>query len=203
MDKIDFKKTLKHLYLPSFKEVGVVDVPEMTFLMIDGKGDPNTAHEYQDAIEALYGTAFTLKFMLKKRGGTPDYSVPPLEGLWWAEDMSVFIQEKKDDWFWTMMIMQPEFVSREMVSEAAEVVRKKKNPPALSKLRYETYHEGLSVQIMHIGPYAEEGSTIQKLHQFALDQGYQLRGKHHELYISDPRRIASEKMRTVVRQPVA
>ena len=202
MNKIDFKKTLKHLYEPSAKSPETVDVPEMAFLMIDGKGDPNTAQEYQDAVEALYGTAFTLKFMLKKRGETPDYTMPPLEGLWGAEDMSVFVQEQKDEWLWTMMIMQPEFVAQDMVSDAVEALREKKNPAAISKLRFETYHEGLSVQIMHIGPYAEEGPTIEKLHGFAFDEGYTLRGKHHELYLSDPRRVAPEKMRTVLRQPI-
>ena len=202
MEKIDFKKTLKHLYLPSAKKIEIVDVPEMQFLMIDGKGNPNTAQEYMHALEALYGLAFTLKFMLKKHGGTPDYSMPPLEGLWWAEDMSVFVQERKEEWIWTMMIMQPDFVTKEMVEEAAEELQKKKDPAALPKIRLESYHEGVSAQTMHIGPYSAEAPTIRRLHDFIEESGYRRRGKHHEVYLSDPRRAAPEKMKTVIRQPM-
>ena len=202
MDKIDFKKTLKHLYSPSPNKIEIVDVPEMQFLMIDGEGNPNTAQEYKDALEALYGLAFSLKFMLKKRGGFPDYSVPPLEGLWWAEDMSVFVQEQKDEWIWTMMIMQPDFVTDEMVMGTSEELKKKKDPVSLPKIRLESYHEGQAAQTMHIGPYSAEGPTIQRLHDFIEESGHSLRGKHHEIYISDPRRVAPEKMKTVIRQPV-
>ena len=202
MDKIDFKKTLKHLYSPSPNKIEIVDVPEMQFLMIDGEGNPNTAQEYKDALEALYGLAFSLKFMLKKRGGFPDYSVPPLEGLWWAEDMSVFVQEQKDEWIWTMMIMQPDFVTDEMVMGTSEELKKKKDPVSLPKIRLESYHEGQAAQTMHIGPYSTEGPTIQRLHDFIEESGHSLRGKHHEIYISDPRRVAPEKMKTVIRQPV-
>ena len=202
MDKIDFKKTLKHLYSPSPNKIEIVDVPEMQFLMIDGEGNPNTAQEYKDALEALYGLAFSLKFMLKKRGGFPDYSVPPLEGLWWAEDMSVFVQEQKDEWIWTMMIMQPDFVTDEMVMGTSEELKKKKDPVSLPKIRLESYHEGQAAQTMHIGPYSTEGPTIQRLHDFIEESGHSLRGKHHEIYISDPRRVAPDKMKTVIRQPV-
>lgn len=202
MDKIDFKKTMKHLYLPSPKKIEIVDVPEMQFLMIDGEGNPNTAQEYTDALEALYGLSFTLKFMLKKRGGFPDYSVPPLEGLWWAEDMSVFVQEEKDEWIWTMMIMQPEFVTGEMVEKASDQLQKKKDPVSLPKIRLEFYHEGQAAQTMHIGPYSKEGPTIQRLHDFIEESGHRRRDKHHEIYISDPRKAAPEKMKTVIRQPI-
>ena len=202
MMKIDFKKTLKECYNPPRKPI-IVEVPELQFLMIDGKGYPGTFQEYQDAMQALYPVAYTLKFMLKK-AGVIDATVMPLEGLWWAEDMDVFtITSRKDDWLWTSMIMQPSKVIMDHYSKAIETVKQKKNPAALSKMRLETYHEGLSVQIMHIGPYSEEGPVIKAIHQYAFDQGYELRGKHHEIYLSDPRRTKPEKFRTVIRQPIS
>ena len=203
MPKIDFKKELKHLYQPSTKEFAVVDVPPMNFLMIDGHGDPNTAQEYQDALEALYAVAYKLKFMSKKEQGM-DYVVPPLEGLWWAEDMEAFTTGRdKSAWDWTMMIMQPEWVTQEMLEEALRQVGKKKKPLALPKLRLEAYQEGLSVQIMHIGSYDDEAPTLDRMHhEFIPANGYEMAGKHHEIYLSDPRRVAPEKMRIVLRQPI-
>lgn len=198
MEKIDFKKILKELYNPSAKEPVVVDVPEMNFLMIDGQGAPE-AKDYQDALEALYSVSYTVKFMLKKGGF--DYVVPPLESLWWA-DQKEFTMETKDKWKWTAMLMQPEQVSKEMVAEASEKVSQKKELPALSKMQFKSYKEGLSVQVMHIGPYADEGPTIEKLHKFAEEKGYTLRGKHHEIYLGDPRRTAPERLKTVIRQPL-
>lgn len=203
MVKIDFKKELKHLYGSSAKEVALVDVTEMNFLMIDGRGDPNTSQEYQEAIEALYAVSYALKFMVKKSEAAIDYVVMPLEGLWWTEDMTEFSMDDKDIWKWTAMIMQPEYVTRAFVDEALREVEEKKNPPALSKTRFESYHEGLAVQIMHIGPYSEEAPTIEKLHAFAQEKGYQLRGRHHETYLSDPRRTAPDRLKTVISQPVA
>jgi hypothetical protein len=202
MSKIDFKKELKHLYRPTAKEFVVVDVPPMNFLMIDGHGDPNTAQEYQDAVEALYAVSYKLKFTSKKELGK-DYVVPPLEGLWWAEDMETFTTKRdKSTWDWTMMVMQPEWITQEMVGEAAKQVEKK-GLPALSKLHLETYHEGLAVQILHIGSYDDEGPTIAKMHhQFMPENGYEPAGKHHEIYLSDPRKVAPEKLKTVLRQPV-
>lgn len=202
MSKIDPKKELKHLYRPSAKKIVVVDVPPMNFLMVDGHGDPNTAQEYQDAVEALYAVAYALKFMSKKEKGM-DFVVPPLEGLWWVDNMEEFTTEDKSAWKWTAMIMQPESVTPEMFEGALKQVEKKKNPPALSKLRFERFHEGLSVQIMYFGPYSEEGPTIEKMHDFIEKNGYEPRGKHHEIYLSDPRRTAPEKLKTVLRQPVA
>jgi hypothetical protein len=201
MSKIDFKKELKHLYQPPTKKFEVVDVPPMKFLMIDGHGDPNTAQGYQDAVEALYAVSYKLKFMSKKELGK-DYVVPPLEGLWWAEDMEMFTTKRdKSAWDWTMIIMQPEWITQEMVEEAAKQVEKK-GLPALSKLRLETYHEGLSVQILHIGSYDDEGPTIARMHAFIDENGYEPAGKHHEIYLSDPRKVAPEKLKTVLRQPV-
>lgn len=203
MSKIDFKKEWKHLYRPSAKQFSVVDVPPMNFLMIDGEGNPNTSQAYQDALTTLFATAFAVKFLSKKQLDR-DYVVPPLEGLWWAEDMSVFsVNADKDVWQWTMMIMTPEWVTNEMVDEAVEQTRQKKNPPALEKLRLEAYHEGRSVQIMHIGPYSAEGPTLQRMHgEFIPQNGYAEAGKHHEIYLSDVRKTAPEKLKTVLRQPV-
>lgn len=201
MKKVDFKKELNRLYKSSSKEVVFVDVSKMSFLMVDGAGNPNTAQEYKDAIEALYAVSYALKFMIKKEKAI-DYVVMPLEGLWWTDDMSKFSVENKDIWKWTSMIMQPEYVTKDLYDKALEQVEKKKNPPALSKIRFESFHEGLSAQIMHIGPFSAEGPTIKKLHNFIKENGYELRGKHHEIYLSDPRRAKPEKMKTVIRQPI-
>ncbi|MHA1960640.1 MAG: GyrI-like domain-containing protein [Candidatus Thorarchaeota archaeon] len=201
MDKIDFKKELKELYRPSPKAPVVVDVPRMNFLMLDGKGDPNTSKEYREAIEALYPVSYTLKFKLKN-AGLLDYVVMPLEGLWWMKGSEELDESRKDEWSWTSMIMQPSAITESHVTSSIEEVREKKNPPAISKIRFEEYHEGLSVQIMYIGPYSEETATIKRLHEFAREQGFSLTGKHHEIYLGDPRRTAPEKLKTVIRQPV-
>ncbi len=200
MKKIDLKKELKHLYNPP-KEVVLIDVPEMNFLMIDGAGDPNTAQEYKDAIEALYAVSYALKFMVKKAKAV-DYVVPPLEGLWWTDELSQFTMENKDIWKWTAMIMQPEYVTAELFNRAIEQVKIKKNLPALFKIKFKSLHEGLSAQIMYVGPYSAEGPTIEKLHGFVKENGYELRGKHHEIYLSDPRKSVPEKLKTVIRQPI-
>jgi hypothetical protein len=174
----------------------------MNFLMIDGHGDPNTAQAYKDALEALYGVAYKLKFISKKEKGM-DYVVPPLEGLWWADDMETFAARRdKSTWDWTMMILQPDWINHETVESAVKQAAKQKDLPAVSKLRLAAYHEGLAVQILHIGSYDEEGPTIAKMHAFALENGYELAGKHHEIYLSDPRRVAPEKLKTVIRQPI-
>ncbi|HEC35301.1 MAG TPA: hypothetical protein ENI39_02060 [Anaerolineae bacterium] len=201
MSKVDLKKDLKHLYNPSAKEVSVVDVPPMNFLMIDGAGDPNVSLEYRQAMEALFSLSYALKFRIKKCNGL-DYAVMPLEGLWWTDDPSQFSMNNKGIWKWTAMIMQPEYVTGELLAEALAEVRKKKDLAVLDRVRFESYHEGLSAQIMHIGPYAAEEPTIARLHRFIRENGYELRGKHHEIYLSDPRRTAPEKLRTVLRQPV-
>jgi hypothetical protein len=202
MSKLDFKKEFKELYNPP-KEFVFVEVPKFGYLMVDGHGDPNTAQEYQDALEALYAVAYKVKFMSKKGLGR-DYVVPPLEGLWWAEDMETFTSTRdKSQWDWTMMIMTPDWITDDLFEGAVEQVRKGKNPAALSKVCLQSYHEGLSVQIMHIGAYDDEGPILVKMHkEFIPDNGYVMSGKHHEIYLSDPRRVASEKLKTVLRQPV-
>jgi len=201
MPKVDLKKELKELYLPSHREVVTVDVPPMDFLMVDGEGNPNDSEEFQDACEALYGMAYTIKFMLKKAKTGDEFVVPPLEGLWWADDMDAFLDGKKDSWKWTLMIMQPEWVTEAHVDDARAELARKKDPAALPRLRFETYGEGLSAQIMHIGPYSEERPTIARLHGYIHDGGHERRGRHHEIYIGDPRRTRPDKLRTVIRQP--
>jgi len=199
--KVDLRKELKHLYAPSTKDVVAVEVPKMSFLRIDGMGDPNTSLEYRNAVEALFSLSYAIKFLVKKEKGV-DYAVMPLEGLWWMDDMTRFSVETKNEWKWTGMIMQPEYVTEEIISKALEQTRKK-NLPALSKIRFEAFSEGPSAQIMHIGPFSAEGPTIEKIRNFIKKQGYNLSGKHHEIYLSDPRKSAPEKMKTVLRQPMS
>ncbi len=204
MDKIDFKKELQHLCNPSSRDFSMVEAPEMQFLMVDGHGDPNTEPAYQEAVEALYAVAYKLKFASKQRL-EKDYTVPPLEGLWWAAYMDTFtVNLDKSAWDWTMMIMQPEWITPEMFRRAVAEAQKSKGLPALSKMRLERYSEGLSVQIMHIGSYDAEGPTLARLHrEFIPQNGYVEAGKHHEIYLGDPRKTAPEKLKTVLRQPVA
>lgn len=203
MTKLDHKKQLKQLYYPSAKEVGIVDVPTMQFIMADGVGNPNTAQAFKDAIEALYSVSYAIKFSIKKKGGD-DYTVMPLEGMWWAEDMSSFDTNRdKDTWLWTLMIMQPEPVTVSDFLEAMAHVKRKKNPVGLGRLRWESYHEGPAAQIMHIGSFDSEGPTIDQLHAHIDNMEARCSGKHHEIYLSDLRRTASEKLKTVIRQPYA
>ncbi len=202
--KIDFKKEMRELYNPPAGKFVQVDVPPMQFLMIDGRGNPNTSQTYAEAVTSLYAVAYRLKFMSKQRL-EQDYTVPPLEGLWWADDMDVFMPESedKDAWQWTMMIMTPEWISQEHFQEARQEVQKKKDLPALPGLRLETFHEGPAVQIMHIGPYSAEGPTIARLHYEYLPEHRLVEtGNHHEIYLSDPQRTAPEKLKTILRQPV-
>jgi hypothetical protein len=201
VQKVDLKKELKHLYQPSAKEVAQVEVPTFQFLMIDGEGDPNTSQEYAQAVEALFSVSYTAKFMVKKGAQGIDYAVMPLEGLWWANDMSAFITNDKSKWKWTMMIMQPDFVANEVIEAAISEVKRKKGLPAVSKLRLEPFFEGLCAQVLHIGPFSEEGPTIERLHGF-IDARTGRDGKHHEIYLSDIRRADPAKWKTIIRQPM-
>lgn len=203
MEQIDYKKRLKHLFAPSIKQVETVDVPKMNFLMVDGAGDPNTSQSFKDAVEALYPVAYTLKFMVKKGELGVDYGVLPLEGLWWSDDLSAFSTGNKDAWKWTLMIMQPEFITEAMFATAIAEVARKKKPVSLPLVRFEPFHEGKVAQILHIGPFSEEGPTIEKVHSFIEQNGSNRTGKHHEIYLSDPRRTAPEKWKTIVRQPMS
>jgi hypothetical protein len=201
VEKIDLKKDLKHLYKPSTKEIEQVEVPTFKFLMVDGEGDPNTSQEYAQAVEALFSVSYTAKFMVKKGSQALDYAVMPLEGLWWANDMSAFVANDKTKWKWTMMIMQPSFVANEVIMSAIVEVRRKKKLASIDKLRLEDFSEGLCAQILHIGPFSEEGPTIARLHEF-IDTRTNRTGKHHEIYLSDIRRADPKKWKTIIRHPM-
>jgi hypothetical protein len=206
MKKLDLRRELKHLNNPSAKGVDIVNVPKFNFLMLDGEigaGESiETSQEFQNAIQALYGASYTLKFTSKLRKKNPiDYPVMVLEGLWWTAS-GEFDFSKKEDWRWTMMILQPKHITEKMLLDALKRLKEKRDNPSLSKLRLEGFHEGLSMQIMHVGPYSEEPRTIEKMKNFAQENGYSLRGKHHEIYLGDPRRAKPEKLRTILRHPI-
>lgn len=202
MKKIDLKKEFSELYKASANKMTFVTAPKLSYLMVDGKGDPNNSKQFQEAVEALYSVSYTLKFMFKKGEQQIDYGVMPLEGLWWTENMTEFSMDKKVDWKWTLMIMQPDFITQSSVEKAKEMAAKKKELPMLDALRFETMEEGLCVQVLYIGPYDDEPPTIAKLHAFIKDNGYKLHGKHREIYLNDARRTAPEKLKTIIRQPV-
>lgn len=201
MQKIDLKKDLKQFYQPSAKEIVQVELPMFKFLMVDGEGDPNTSREYAQAVEALFSVSYTTKFMVKKGPQTLDYAVMPLEGLWWADDLSVFANNDRARWKWTMMIMQPSFVADDIITTAIAQVRRKKRLPAIDKLRLDNFEEGRCAQILHVGPFSEEGPTIERVHEF-INARTGRTGKHHEIYLSDIRRAAPEKWKTIIRQPM-
>ncbi len=202
MEKVDFRKTLKSLYMPSKSDFVQVEVPPMRYLMIDGAGNPNTTSAYREAVEALYSVSYPLKFASKRELGK-DYVVPPLEGLWWANDMESFVTRQKDEWLWTMMLMVPDWIPDEMVELQIAEARRKKSHPGLALIRNEKLNEGLCVQIMHIGSYDDEAPVLARLHhEYMPKHGLAFHGKHHEIYIGDPRKTAPEKLRTVLRQPV-
>lgn len=211
MKTLDLKKQLKSLYAPPAKKPEILKIPKMQFIMIDGKiekgKEPGNSPSFAEATQALYSVAYPIKFMFKKRKTNAiDYPVMPLEGLWGLQDVSQDIA-KKDNWSYTLMILQPDVVTQDIFSEMLEQVRKKKgNPVALSKLRLASFEEGNCVQIMHIGPYATEPATIERMRAFALENGYRDNvgpdGLHHEIYIGDPRKAAPEKLKTVLRHPL-
>jgi hypothetical protein len=202
VEKLDFKKELAQLYAPKNKDWELIEVPFMNFLMVDGGGDPNTAKAYSDGVEALYGLAYAIKFLSRKRLGR-DYVVAPLEGLWSASDPSVFENAQKAQYQWTMMIMQPDWITESMVSETTAATRAKKGLPALSKVRYERYDEGRSLQLLHVGAYDDEAPKLKYLHsEFMPQHKLTFNGRHHEIYLSDPRKTAPAKLKTILRQPV-
>jgi hypothetical protein len=206
MEKTDLRKQLKHLYAPSAKEVEVVDVPRLNFIMIDGQIEPGetpgTSPGFQEAVGALYGLSYTLKFTSKSRPKNPsDYTVMPLEGLWWS-DVGELAFDRQGEWKYTLMIMQPEHITKAMYQAALRDLKKKKENPALSRTRFESLREGLCIQIMHIGPYSEEPRTIERMKAFAEESGYALRGRHHEIYLGDPRRAKPERLKTILRHPI-
>ncbi|MDY0036607.1 MAG: GyrI-like domain-containing protein [Zoogloea oleivorans] len=203
MKRVDYKKELSRLYKPSAKRVEIVEVPRLNYLVIDGEGDPNRSQSFQDAVDALFPLSYALKFMVQRGETGMDYGVMPLEGLWWADDMSPFSVENKDGWKWTLMMMQPELVTVEMFWSVLAQVKAKKNPPSLPLVRFEGFEEGKVAQTLHIGPFSEEGPTVEKVHAFIEESGSRRKGKHHEIYLSDIRRAAPERWKTVIRQPIA
>ena len=198
MTSIDLKKVRGDY--TAHKTPDIVEIPTRQFLMIDGAGDPNTAEEYRHAVEALYPLAYGLRAAVKKATGDA-YVVLPLEALWWAQDMRDFNTADKSNWLWTAMIGLPDAVTPAMVDETLPAVTKKKQLVVGERVRVEHFTEGTTAQILHIGPYAAEEPTIATLHQFIADNGYVLDGKHHEIYLSDPRKADPSKLRTIIRQP--
>ena len=202
MEKVDFRKKYKELYNPPVGRFAIVEVPPLTYYMIDGHGDPNVSPDYARAVEALYAASYTLKF-ISKAELSRDYVVPPLEGIWWASDMDTFIRREKEKWSWTMMIMIPDFIDGATAQRAIEAATRKQGLPALVKLRVERLEEGTSVQTLHVGSYDAEGPVIRQLHrEFLPANGLVEDGHHHEIYIGDPRKTAPERLKTVLRQPV-
>lgn len=207
MKKVDFKKTMKAYYSPKAKKYEIIIIPKMNFLMIDGKGKPGESQAYMDSLAALYPVAYKTKFLAKAQD--KDYVVPPLQALWWADDMSDFVSGNMDNWQWTLMIMQPDWVTEDLIEEAIQMAAQKNKPKLLENLRFETYDEGLVAQYLHIGSYADEAPILKYMHQeYIPEQGYKMPGlnakvtKHHEIYLSDPRRVAPEKLKTILRQPI-
>ncbi len=202
MTKIDLKKDLKQFYTASPDSISLVEVPPLPFLMAQGQGDPNTAPAFQQATETLFRLSYTLKFMLKKEEGL-DWTVMPLEGLWSAEDMMAFLEGRRGEWQWTLMILQPDFVTGEAVARALELARSKKGASPLYDTVFGRHTDGQAAQILHVGPYAGEAAAIARLHRFIREKGYHLAGRHHEIYLSDPMRTAPPKLKTILRQPIS
>lgn len=200
--KVDFKKQIP-AYTARQGRFELVTVPMLRYLMIDGHGDPNTAPAYRDALSTIYPVAYALKF-LSKRTLDRDYTVMPLEALWWSDDMAAFTAARdKSRWDWTAMLMTPDWIGQEQFDSALEAVQRKGGAPALDALRLETLDEGLAVQTLHVGSYDDEAPVLAELHEhFIPSNGLKMTGKHHEIYLGDPRRTAPEKLKTILRQPV-
>ncbi|MFD1787557.1 GyrI-like domain-containing protein [Sphingomonas floccifaciens] len=201
MEKIDLKRQLRALFNPPKHDFVDVVVPTMSFVKVDGSGDPNSAAEYRQAVEWIYGVSYAMKFAAKNRLGR-DYVVPPLEALWWSDDPGTFARREKDRWQWTVMILVPDFVTGTMFEDAVAKTLTKRNdrPPSL---RFEPLSEGRSLQTLHIGSYDDEGQTLKRLHEEVMPgMGVTFDGPHHEIYLSDPRRTEPSKLKTILRQPV-
>lgn len=202
MQNYDIKTARRDLYAPKSARFEVVDIPEMPFLMADGNGNPNTSPVYATVVEALYTTAYAVRAIAKEELHRT-HTVGPLEGLWSADDLRVFQTRDKDAWDWTLMIVQPEWISTDLATEAMERARKKRGPDAIDRVRFDTFNEGLSVQVLHVGSYDDEAPTIVRMHdEFIPAEGLTLRGRHHEIYLSDARRTGPSRLRTILRQPV-
>lgn len=198
--KVDYKRELRRLYSPGVRPE-VVEVPDLRFLMLDGRGDPNSAPEYREALAALYSLAYAIKFSFRRTSDGFDFGVMPLEGLWRAPETATFAGADKAAWTWTMMILQPPEIGHELFEEAVATVRAKKALEAVARVRLDSFEEGLAAQVLHRGRYADEAPTIASLHAFIAEQGGTLTGCHHEIYLNDPTRTAPDRLRTIVRQP--
>jgi hypothetical protein len=201
MEKLDLLKQMKEFYSASMNKVNFLKIPSLNYLMIDGEGDPNTSQEYKDSVQALFSISYGLKFAVKKGKPSIDFKVMPLEGLWWVEDMTLFSVKSKGDWKWTMMILQPDLITSEMVAEMQKMVIKKKGLVLAKSIRFQQYDEGDCVQILHLGPYSTEGEDIEKLHTAISEHGFQRKGKHHEIYLNTPLKTAPDNLKTIIRQP--
>ena len=206
MNKIDLRKQYKEFYNPPADHVTIVTIPTFQFVMIDGRIEPGTtpgtSPSFQQAMDVLYGAAYTLKFMSKLRRENPiDYTVMGLEALWWIED-GEFDITKPDNWYWTAMILQPDHITDDMFREAQIKIKEKKPNPGIDKLRLDKFNEGLCVQIMHVGPYATEPITVKKMGEFTAQNGYQMQHKHHEVYIGNPLRADPARLKTILRHPI-
>lgn len=208
MEKLDLKKKYKEFYKPTARKVTVVEVPKFNFIMVDSEIPPgipiNESPAFLNIISALYGLSFTLKFTSKLREENPiDYTVMALEGLWWTDDPNIpFSVNREVTMYFRAMMMQPDHITAGMFEQAKEELREKKDPPMLDEVRFEPFHEGLSMQIMHVGPYSEEPATIEKMEAFAEGNDYVTHGRHHEIYLGDPRRSKPENLKTILRQPI-
>lgn len=200
----DFKKEYKYLFSAKAGKPEIVEVPPFKYVMIDGQGDPNTSEEFADKVGVIYGLAYTIKFIMKKDSDQPfEFKVPPFSGLWSADDMTAFVKEgRRHEWKWTLMILMPDQVTQGVFEKGVKDLIKKKNPPYANDIRFDIYEEGTCAQILHLGPYSEEGPTIKTLHDFLHEQGFTFNGHHHEIYIGDPRKSKPEKLKTIIRQPV-
>lgn len=202
MTKVDLKRTIPS-YTARRGVFEVVEVPALRYLMVDGHGDPNTSADYADAVAALYGVSYRIKFLSKSELDR-DYVVMPLEGLWWSDDMETFTTSRdKSRWSWTMMILVPEWIDEADVERARRSVADKGGTPAVSSLRLAELAEGTCVQTLHVGSYDDEAPVLAEMHdRFIPSRGLRMTGRHHEIYLADPRRSAPERLRTILRQPV-
>ncbi|MFH0990790.1 MAG: GyrI-like domain-containing protein [bacterium] len=200
MKKLDMKKEFKALYSSTAKEVEFIEVPKLPFLMIDGVGEPES-HLFQNAIQSLYALAYTLKFSFKREKQI-DFPVMALEGIWWMKDDSPFDIARRSEWCWTLMTLMPSVVTKSDVKKTMKAAKEKKDLPSLGSIRMASYSEGLSAQLLHIGPYSTEAATIVRLHHAVEERNLELHGRHHEIYLGDPRRSKPEQLKTILRHPV-
>ena len=199
--RVEYRRELGDLY-DAREQPALVEVPTISYLMVDGHGDPNGSQTFKQGVEALYAVAYALKFRVRKLPDGIDFAVMPLEGLWWIPNARVWDFDDKSDWDWTLMVAQPPIVTPELVSEAIAAVRGKKKLRALDDVRFEPFDEGRCAQVLHRGPFAAERPTLERLYDFVKREGFMPVGKHHEVYLTDPQRTAPARMRTIVRQPV-